>query len=346
MMTLRLQVSATAAHDDPVIVQAAAIIRQGGLVAFPTETVYGLGANALDAKAVASIFEAKQRPSWDPVIVHVDNLDMLRSLVKDWPDCAELLSRSFMPGPLTLLLPKRECIPDECTAGRDKVGVRIPAHPVARALIRSAGVPIAAPSANRFGATSPTDADHVLRDLYGVIDAVLDAGPCEVGVESTVIDPGLVPPTVYRPGGISREQIEAVIGPVRLIESTLSTDVPPDGLESPGLAVRHYAPRANLRLAYGEADLMELAADATARRQRLGIMMPTGWNHDSPLHPSVMIFPWGAIDDPESLARRLYQGLRWLDQQNVQIILCPVPKPEGLGLAIYDRLIRAATEQP
>ena len=346
MKTLRLSVSLNPASDDPAILQAAEIIRRGGLVAFPTETVYGLGANALDAKAVASIFEAKQRPSWDPVIVHVDGLDMLKSLVTDWPDTAELLSRGFMPGPLTLLLPKRGIVPPECTAGRDKVGVRFPAHPVAQALIRTAGVPIAAPSANRFGATSPTDADHVLRDLYGVIDAVLDAGPCEVGVESTVIDPSLDPPTVYRPGGISREQIEAVVGPIRLVESTLSTDVPPDGLESPGLGVRHYAPRANLHLAYGEADLFDLAADAASRHQRVGIMLPTGWDIRGSLDQSVVIYRWAAIDDFESLARRLYHGLRWLDQQNVHAILCPVPKPEGLGLAIYDRLIRAAAEQP
>jgi L-threonylcarbamoyladenylate synthase len=346
MKTLRLQVSSNPSLEDPAIQTAAEIIRKGGLVAFPTETVYGLGANAFQRDAVVSIFEAKQRPSWDPIIVHCDGLEMLRSLVEMWPEKAEQLSKSFMPGPLTLLLPKKDSIPAECTAGRDKVGVRIPGHPVARALITAAGVPIAAPSANRFGGTSPTDADHVLRDLYGAIDAVLDAGPCDVGVESTVMDPSLEPPTIYRPGGISREQIEAIIGPVVLAQSTITTDAPHESLESPGLASRHYAPRAILKLAYGEDDLLDLASDALARHQRVGIMMPAGWDSRGSMSRDIVIYRWGQIEDHEGLARRLYQGLRWLDQQNVHTILCPVPKPQGLGLAIYDRLIRASTEQP
>jgi L-threonylcarbamoyladenylate synthase len=345
MKTLRLQVSSIPGPDDPAIKQAAEIIRGGGLVAFPTETVYGLGANALDRDAVVRIFEAKQRPSWDPIIVHCDTLEMLRSLVTVWPEKAELLSQNFMPGPLTLLLPKKDVIPPECTARREKVGVRIPGHPVARALIQAAGVPIAAPSANRFGGTSPTDADHVLRDLYGAIDAVLDAGPCDVGVESTVMDPSLEPPTIYRPGGISREQIEAKIGKVNLVENTPTTKAP-ESLESPGLASRHYAPRAVLKLAYGEDDLLDLASDALARHQRVGIMLPTDWDSRGSMSRDIVVYRWGAIDDHEALARKLYNGLRWLDQQNVHTILCPVPKPEGLGLAIYDRLIRAAAEQP
>lgn len=345
MKTLRLKVT-NPGPDDPAIAQAAEIIRRGGLVAFPTETVYGLGANAFDREAVVSIFEAKQRPSWDPVIVHCDTLEMLRSLVSQWPEKATMLSSSFMPGPITLLLPKKDVIPDVCTAGRDKVGVRIPGHPVARALIRAAGVPIAAPSANRFGGTSPTDADHVLRDLFGVIDAVLDAGPCDVGVESTVLDPSFEPPIIYRPGGVSREQIEAVIGSVVLAENTKTTESAPESLESPGLAGRHYAPRAILKLAHGEDDLLDLAADALARHQRVGVMMPADWDTRGSLSRNVVVYRWGPIGDHELLARRLYQGLRWLDQQNVHTILCPTPTPEGLGLAIYDRLIRAAAEQP
>ncbi len=178
----------TVSADDPAIRQAAEIIRRGGLVAFPTETVYGLGANALDREAVLRIFEAKQRPAWDPIIVHACSIEMAKTLVSAWPEAAQKLPACFMPGPLTLLLPKRDIIPDACTAGREKVGIRIPAHPVALALIEAAGVPIAAPSANRFGGTSPTTAGHVQRDLDGRIDAILDAGACAVGVESTVID--------------------------------------------------------------------------------------------------------------------------------------------------------------
>jgi L-threonylcarbamoyladenylate synthase len=312
--------------------EASAIITRGGLVAFPTETVYGLGANALDRDAVLKIFEAKQRPAWDPIIVHASNLDMLRSLVRTWPEKAEALAAKFMPGPLTLLLPKRDIIPNECTAGREKVGVRIPANPVALALISAAGTPIAAPSANRFGSTSPTTAAHVLRDLDGRIDAVLDGGECSVGVESTVLDPSLDMPVIYRPGGISRERIEAVIGPVKIAEKSLSADRPLESLESPGLGIRHYAPRARVILVGGEAEMRK-----ASEGQRVGVMLPDGWKADD-----AVVYEWGPFDQPETLARRLYFGLRWLDEQGVSAIVCPLPPPAGLGLAVRDRLLKAA----
>lgn len=313
--------------------EAAAIISRGGLVAFPTETVYGLGANALDRDAVLKIFEAKQRPAWDPIIVHASNLDMLRSLVREWPEKAEALAAKFMPGPLTLLLPKRDIIPNECTAGRVKVGVRIPANPVAVALISAAGTPIAAPSANRFGWTSPTTAAHVLRDLDGRIDAVLDGGECSVGVESTVLDPSLDPPIIYRPGGISRERIESVIGAVKIAEKSLNADRPLEGLESPGLGIRHYAPRAKVILVESEAEMRK-----ASEGQRVGVMLPEGWA----VGDGTVIYEWGALDRPETLARRLYFGLRWLDEQGVSAIVCPLPAPAGLGLAVRDRLLKAA----
>jgi L-threonylcarbamoyladenylate synthase len=313
--------------------EAATIISRGGLVAFPTETVYGLGANALDRDAVLKIFEAKQRPAWDPIIVHASNLDMLRSLVREWPEKAQILAAKFMPGPLTLLLPKRDIIPNECTAGREKVGVRIPANPVALALISAAGTPIAAPSANRFGSTSPTTAAHVLRDLDGRIDAVLDGGECTVGVESTVLDPSLDPPMIYRPGGISRERIEAVIGPVKIAEKNLANDKPPEGLESPGLGIRHYAPRAKVVLVESELE-MKRAAEG----DRIGLMLPDGWDGAD----NAIVYRWGSIHQPETLARRLYFGLRWLDEQGVNVIVCPLPAATGLGLAVRDRLLKAA----
>ena len=307
------------------------MIRRGGLVAFPTETVYGLGANALDRDAVLKIFEAKQRPAWDPIIVHAANLEMLRSLVREWPDKAQALAAKFMPGPLTLLLPKREIIPNECTAGREKVGVRIPANPIALALISAAGTPIAAPSANRFGSTSPTTAAHVLRDLDGRIDAVLDGGECSVGVESTVLDPSLDPPVIYRPGGISRERIELVIGAVKVATKSLDTSTPPESLPSPGLGIRHYAPRAKVVLVESEAELQKTVTDV-----RAGVMLPEGWRSKG------VVYDWGPLDHPETLARRLYFGLRWLDEQGVSIIVCPLPSATGLGLAVRDRLLKAA----
>jgi L-threonylcarbamoyladenylate synthase len=339
MKTQVLQVRRDAGKGDRTLWQAALIIRLGGLVAFPTETVYGLGANALDRAAILRIFEAKRRPAWDPIIVHASNLTMLRNLVRVWPEKAEALAEKFMPGPLTLLLPKRDIIPSVCTAGRDKVGVRIPSHPIARALIDAAQAPLAAPSANLFGGTSPTTAAHVLNDLDGRIDAVLDAGPADVGVESTVIDPTQEDPVIYRPGGVTREQIEQVIGPVHIIEHAIGEDEP-KSLESPGLGIRHYAPKSKLILVSGEDRLSTEATTILAQGQKLGLMLPSGWLRGA--QPGAVVFDWGKWSDLETLAQRLYAGLRWLDEQGVAIILCPMPPAEGLGVALRDRLAKAA----
>ncbi len=341
-VTLHFRVEGSPDHDQVSIREAAAIVRRGGLVAFPTETVYGLGANALDHEAVLRIFEAKQRPAWDPIIVHASSLEMLRGLVREWPQKADILARSFMPGPITLLLPKNSAIPSECTAGRDTVGVRIPSHPVASALIEAAGVPIAAPSANRFGHTSPTTAGHVLHDLDGRIDAILDAGPCLVGVESTVIDPMADPPVIYRPGGVTREQIESVIGPVTVAEPKIEKDVPPESLASPGLGIRHYAPRATLVLVANEAEMTEKLQQALAEKKRVGVMRPLGWLAGADPRAASISYDWGAWADLETLARRVYDGLRRLDEQDVEIIFCAIPPEEGMGLAIRDRLRKAA----
>jgi len=341
MKTLHLRFAPGLEGPQPAILEAAAIIRRGGLVAFPTETVYGLGANALDREAVLRIFAAKQRPAWDPVIVHACSIAMAESLVTAWPPAALKLAARFMPGPLTLLLPKRDIVPDVCTAGRPKVGIRIPAHPVALALIEAAGVPIAAPSANRFGRTSPTTVAHVERDLGGRIDAILDAGPAEVGVESTVLDPTADPPVIYRPGGVSREQIEAILGPVRLADHKLRDDVPPEGLESPGLGIRHYAPHATLVLVADEKEMEQAAARHRARGERIGLMLPQGWLGE-PAPDECKAFAWGPFDQPQVLAQRLYEGLRWLDECDVTVIICPLPPEAGLGLAIRDRLRKAA----
>lgn len=352
-MAVKTQYWKVAPHtgaDDPSIREAAAILRRGGLVAFPTETVYGLGGNALESATLAAIFTAKRRPRWDPIIVHVSSIAMAQELVMEWPAEVDRLAQAFMPGPLTLLLDKRPVVPDACTAGSTKVGIRFPSHPVARALIEAAGRPIAAPSANLFGGTSPTTAQHVLADLDGVIDGVLDAGPCSVGVESTVMDPCAKPPVIFRPGGISREQIEAALGmPVRLHvrkEETKEEDAPLSAESgSPGLSLRHYAPRALLRLVYGEEDLTDIADNTLDRGLSLGIMRPTDWRLPGHISRRAVLYEWGAIGDTETLARRLYNGLHWLDSKKVAVILCPVPKDKGIGLAIHDRLIRAATEK-
>jgi L-threonylcarbamoyladenylate synthase len=350
--TLRLVVD-PARLDAPgaqeTLERAASILRGGGLVALPTETVYGLGANALDAAAVARIFKAKRRPAWDPVIVHVAGADggaaMLGGLVQEVPEAARKLMEVFWPGPLTLLLPRTAAVPDAVTAGRPLVGVRMPAHPVALEVIRRAGVPVAAPSANLFGRISPTTAAHVLHDLDGRIDAVLDAGPTEHGVESTVLDPSTIPITIYRPGAVTAEQIQEIAGAVEVFRSGgRLEETPREALPSPGLGLRHYAPRARLVLV--EGPLAELAARLGEAvlglvGERVGVMLP----REVTAPDGAVVFAWGRWAAPEEMARELYAGLRALDAQGCTVILCPLPPAEGIGAAIRDRLKKAGARE-
>jgi L-threonylcarbamoyladenylate synthase len=330
------------------LARAAELLRAGGTVAFPTETVYGLGANALDAVAVAKIFLAKQRPAWDPMIVHVEGREMLERVAAvpagDEGRVVARLMEAFWPGPLTLLLPRTAAVPDAVTAGRALVGVRMPAHPVARELIRLAGVPVAAPSANRFGATSPTTAAHVLADLDGRIDAVLDGGATNVGLESTVLD--VAARTIYRPGAVTAEMIAEAMGDaVRVVAgvveegadsfATLRNDKSA-GLASPGMGMRHYAPRARLLLVEGQEEMLREVANFSGAE--VGVMLPDGWDAGG----AGVVFRWGAWDDAETLARRLFAGLRKLDGRGVKAIVCPVPTMDGLGDALRDRLEKAA----
>lgn len=352
MNTLRLQVDAVDldnAASRESIRQAAEILRRGGTVAFPTETVYGLGANALDTNAVTKIFQAKQRPDWDPLIVHVSAAAMVRDLALPVPENARRLMEAFWPGPLTLLLPKSERIPDIVTAGLPRVGLRMPAHPVAHALLRAAQIPVAAPSANTFGRISPTRADHVAEDLDGRIDAILDGGETTHGVESTVVavsDQGCV---VYRPGVITLEQIRAVSGgEVTLRTAGLPGEEPTGGAESPGLSLRHYAPRARLVLIEGggeeqQAAFGEAAQACEQQGESVGLMLPDAFQK-TVIGRTARVFRWGKWSDPEELAQRLYAGLRWLDAGGATAIICPVPAGEGIAVAIRDRLKKAARQ--
>jgi len=353
MSTLRFLVNAenlASEENRRALDAAAAILRGGGTVAIPTETVYGLGANALDATAVAKIFAAKERPGWDPLIVHVADEAMLGRVVAEVPATARKLIDAFWPGPLTLLLPRTAAVPDAVTAGRALVGVRMPAHPVALELIRRAGVPVAAPSANRFGHVSPTTAGHVLADLMGRIDAVIDSGPTQVGVESTVLDLSASPMIVYRAGAVTLEQIRAVAGAVeKHVEQAGLADEPRDALPSPGVGLRHYAPRARLVLVelqgcdeWGRACAEQLLVRADDfAEQRVGILMPDSEGL-GPYRPGRELFPWGDWENPELLAQRLFMGLRTLDGVHCSVILCPVPAGEGIAEAIRDRLYKAA----
>ncbi len=347
MNTLRLAVDARHLNSEisqSSLQQAAAILRQGGTVAFPTETVYGLGANALDADAVSRIFAAKQRPTWDPVIVHVADEEMLQQVTVNLPDAADRLIRTFWPGPLTLLVPRSSAVPPVVTAGRERVGVRMPSHAVAMELIRLAGVPIAAPSANSFGHTSPTTAQHVLDDLDGRIDAVLDSGEATHGLESTVVDVCEQPVLIYRPGVITLDQIQSVCPGAMLFKSKAAPEINPESLPSPGVGIRHYAPRATVQLVEGEGEAQKLAfatamAAALDAGERVGVMLPEGFPSDP---RATAVYAWGAWTNEKELARRLFAGLRKLDEAGITKILCPLPPENGIGTAIRDRLQKAS----
>ena len=356
--TLRLTVDAADLESESsraAIATAARILQEGGTVAFPTETVYGLGANALDPEAVSKIFAAKQRPFWDPLIVHVSDSEMLRRVVTEIPQDAARLIEAFWPGPLTLLLPRHPDIPPAVTAGRPLVGVRMPQHPVAHALIAAAGLPIAAPSANSFGRISPTQAAHVLEDLDGRIDAVIDfegaSGETTHGLESTVVDAsqcarGEGQCIVYRPGVITLEQIRAVCADaIAYQREEEATETEPESLPSPGVSLRHYAPRARLVLIDDEGDAQKKAfAKAVLAeersRNRLGLMLPDAFESPALGH-NALVYRWGRWGNYEELAQRLFAGLRWLDAAGATVIICPMPAAQGVGVAMRDRLKKA-----
>ena len=334
--------------DPDAIARAAACLRGGGLVAFPTETVYGLGAHALDPAAVRRIFEAKGRPSTDPLIVHVTSLDAAASLVAAMPDAARLLASRFWPGPLTLVLPRSPRVPDEVTAGLDTVAIRVPAHPVARALLDVAGIPVAAPSANLFSRPSPTRAAHVLDDLDGRIDMILDAGPTTVGVESTVLDLSGAVPTVLRPGAVTLEMLRAILPTVLSLHG--QTGDASSAQLSPGMLARHYAPRTPMTLYMGEPDAQRRAMVSQARASvrmglRVGILAADDTANGFDRHEldgTALVL--GSLGDGDAaIAARLYDALRQLDAAHLDIILaCDAGSADGLGRAIHDRLRRAA----
>ncbi len=307
------------------IQRAADILHAGGLVGFPTETVYGLGANALDPIAVRKIFAAKERPAWDPAIVHVRDIATAHTLMRSNSARFEQLASRFWPGPLTLVVAKAAHVPDEVTAGRPTIALRMPWHPVAAALLNVTGLPVAAPSANRFGHPSPTCAAHVLHDLDDRVDLILDAGPTPLGVESTVLDLTQTPPAILRPGGISREQLDLILGPIQLT-APISDQAARQGIAGPGMTTKHYAPRAPVELFDNDRQLQARAAEFQRLGKRAGLL---------PHDPNI-----------EHLAQTLFAQLRQLDADGVEVILCVLPPPEGLGLAVRDRLQRAAGQPP
>jgi L-threonylcarbamoyladenylate synthase len=319
-------------HPEPeAIARAAEILRHGGLVAFPTETVYGLGANALDPAAVARIFQAKGRPPQNPLIVHIPDEKVISALVSTWPENADRLARRFWPGPLTLVVHKSDCVPDAVTAGGVTVALRMPAHPVALALLKAANIPIAAPSANRSTLLSPTRAEHVLRGLDGRIDLLLDAGPTPGGLESTVLDVTTDPPRLLRPGLISPAELEAVIGPI--VEQ--QTARPGDTLRSPGMLGRHYAPRTPLECVENGWQRVQELCRAGKRVGWLTFAEDTG-----PICHELIALTMPK--DAAGYAAQLYAALHTLDDARLDCIVVDLPPKTEDWLAIHDRLRRAS----
>lgn len=318
--------------DDASIRRAAALLRAGELVAFPTETVYGLGADALNGEAAARIFAAKGRPADNPLIAHIAGESGLAGLIAGEPcACARALMRAFWPGPMTLIFPKSPRVPREVTAGLDTVAVRMPSHPVARALIRAAQTPIAAPSANRSGRPSPTTAAHVLEDMEGRIPLILDGGPCEVGLESTVVDVTGARPRILRPGGVTLEMLEGVVGDVDVDEGVLHQLQAGSQARSPGMKYKHYAPKGEVTIVTGPRAAQEIARLYDAADGRAAIL---------------------AFSQADYGARRVYRlknapgelfaALRQLDEDGMETIYAEDVPTAGVGLAVMNRLMRAA----
>lgn len=314
---------------------AAEMLRSGRLAAFPTETVYGLGADATNSAAVAQIFEAKQRPTFDPLIVHIADRSQLSSVVSKVPEEAEILIRALWPGPLTLVLPKQPSIPDLVTAGLPGVGVRIPKHPIALELLRMAACPVAAPSANPFGGISPTTAQHVLDGLGSTVDCILDGGACAVGVESTVVSFMESRPMVLRPGGCPMEEIQALIGPVgRAVSDPTKDDA---AQASPGMLSRHYAPATPLALVPMGREAHSLPG------QRCGLMTWGNQPFQGNFHPIIRLCE---TEDLQTCATQFFAAMRSLDSCGLDVIIAHQFPDSGLGVAMNDRLNRAACREP
>lgn len=329
--------------DMNAIEKAGRILKDGGLVAFPTETVYGLGGNALDPKASIKIYAAKGRPSDNPLIVHIADMKSLPAIVTEIPQKAKLLAEKFWPGPLTMILPKSEAVPKETTGGLDSVAVRFPSDRTAQAVIRAAGGYVAAPSANTSGRPSPTRAEHVIEDLGDAIDMIIDGGPVGIGLESTIVDFTEEIPVVLRPGYISLEMVQEAIGETRMDKGLLITDsnVRP---KAPGMKYRHYAPKADLTIVEGHEDAVicainRFAADAAAKGMQVGIIAT---DETAARYPCGVVKSIGSREDEDSIGQHLFEVLREFDHCQVSAIYSEAFFTPRIGQAIMNRLLKAA----
>jgi L-threonylcarbamoyladenylate synthase len=322
------------APDAGVVAEAVAVLRAGGLVALPTETVYGLGARALDPEAVGRIFAAKGRPSSHPLIAHVLDEAHARALAGAWPAGAERLAKAFWPGPLTLVVERAPSVPAAVAGGGSSLAVRAPSHPVARAVIAALGEPVAAPSANRYQGLSPTEASHVLKELGERVDLVLDAGPCEAGIESTVVDVRAEPARVLRPGAIAMASLREVVGEIEVGNERLRGE---EARASPGMQERHYAPRARLVMAGAIAEAVQSASRLAAEGERVGLVAR---ELSAPVAPGVVVRTLPG--DAEGYARALYRTLHELDDAGVSVIFVEAIPVDEAWWAVVDRLERGA----
>lgn len=349
MKTELIKIDVNVPDWDRHLDHAAEVLRAGGLVAFPTETVYGLGANALDACAVESVYRAKGRPSDNPLIVHIAETDALPGLVSSIPAAAPGLMEAFWPGPLTLVMPKSDRISSGITAGLDTVAIRMPSHPIALALIKKAGIPVAAPSANSSGRPSPTLARHVMEDMNGKVDIIIDGGSSMVGVESTVLDLTAEPPVILRPGGVTQEQLQKFIKAVAT-DPSLSKGAADQAIpRSPGMKYRHYAPKAAMLLVQGP---YERVVSEIGRRAELCVREGTATGilttdetaafYEPSLHTSCRFLSMGSRLHPETLASNLFKCLREFDEKEVDLILAEAPETDGIGTAVMNRMVKAA----
>jgi len=328
--------------DSNKLMEAAEIIKTGGTVAFPTETVYGLGANALDEQALKKIFKAKGRPSDNPLIVHIANIEEIHHLVKEVPQKARLLMERFWPGPLTMVFKKSEMVPSIITAGLDTVAIRMPSHSIAQALIQLAGVPVAAPSANLSGKPSPTQARHVIEDLKGKVDCIISGGSCSVGVESTVLDVTEEIPMILRPGGVTLEHLQEVLGQVSTDRAIEGDDemIP----KSPGMKYTHYSPKAKVIMIIGDvSDIVETIHQMKLENEIKGFkigIMATDETKDH--YGNAVVLSMGSRNRVESIAENIFSVLRMFDEKGVDLILAEGIESKLIGHAVMNRLMKAA----
>lgn len=323
--------------DDEKIKLVGKILREGGLAAIPTETVYGLAGNALDGSCARKIFAAKGRPSDNPLIVHISSLSQWDELVKEIPDSAKALAEAYWPGPLTIILPKSELIPDEVSGGLDTVAVRMPENEIARAIIESAGVPLAAPSANLSGKPSPTSASHVIDDMNGRIEAIVDSGDCNVGVESTVITLATSPARLLRPGKITPEMLADVLGEIEIDDAVFDKLLDGKEAASPGMKYKHYSPDAPVVLLKGSFDSFAAYVNKNAKE---GTVVLCFEGEEKEI--SVPCITYGKRNDPSSQAKHIFDALRRVDKMGAKQVFARFPENEGMGLAVFNRLLRAA----